>query len=175
MCYYSAIFIFYNLYSTRTKYIFCRKIIACTERKCIKEQEHLKIKLSKFKFRKSSHCQLVSTDESGSLLIICHVKLTSGVLNSSQSQNEIASVITFRITYFLLKDFCKHKYASMLFSECRLPLFSSPNLSLLIKWSGIRLILVSEYTHSPNNYQVSVQIQTLINTVRVISGQKDKS
>lgn len=156
-------------------YIFCiKRKTACTERKHIREQAYLRIKFQKFKFRKDSHCQLVSADESGSLLIICHVKLTNGVLNSAQLHNEISSVITSRITYFLLKYFCRCKYASKLFSECSLLLFFSPNSSLLIR-SIIRLILVFEYTHSPNTYQLSVQIQTLRNTDGVISGQKDKS
>lgn len=152
----------YNLYGPRTRYIFCIKRMACTDRKYIREQEYLRINFLKFKFRKGSHCQLVSTDESDSLLIICHVKLTYGVLNSAQLHNEISSVITHRITYFVLKDLCRNKYTSILFSEFRLPLFSSLNSSLLIKWPGIRLILASEYAHSPNKYQISVQIQTLI-------------
>lgn len=133
VCYCSAVFFFNNLQGTRTKCIFCINKMAYTERKCIREQEYLRINFSKFKFRKGSHCQLVSTDESGSLLIICHVKLTEGMLNSAQLHNEISFVITSRITYFLLKDFCRHNYTSMLFSECRLPLFSSLNSSLLTK------------------------------------------
>lgn len=78
-----------------------------------------------------------------------------------------------------LPTFCWNTFADInmlqsCFPECRLLLFFSRNSSLLIR-SSIRLILVSEYTHNPNTYQVSVQIPTLRNTDRVISGQKDKS